>query len=83
MPYMGDHTLTGRLNIVERTLKLAVPNAIVWLLMFYAVFHSSLNLLAELLRFGDRGFYNEWWNSQDLATYWRHWNLPVHHWVQR
>lgn len=26
--------------------------------------------------------YNRW-NSQDLAVYWRSWNLPVHHYVQR
>jgi diacylglycerol O-acyltransferase-1 len=71
LPLMYDHSLRGRIRILERTLKLVVPNAICWLLMFYSVFHSALNLQAELLRFGDRAFYNEWWNSQDLATYWR------------
>ena len=28
-----------------------------WVLMVYAVFHLWLNILAELLRFGDREFY--------------------------
>jgi diacylglycerol O-acyltransferase-1 len=83
LPLMSDHTLSGRIRVFERTLKLAVPNAIFWLLMFYSVFHSALNLQAELLRFGDRAFYKEWWNSQDLATYWRTWNLLVHNFVMK
>lgn len=69
--------------IVERVLKLCVPNTIVWLLIFYALFHSYLNLVAELLRFGDRVFYRDWWNSGDLAIYWRLWNRPVHDWLVR
>jgi diacylglycerol O-acyltransferase-1 len=46
--------------------------------MFYSVFHSYLNLCGELLRFGDRLFYRDWWNAQTLDVYWRNWNLPVH-----
>jgi len=55
-----------------------VPNACIWLLMFYAMFHSWLNFTAELLRFGDRLFYKDWWNAETLDMYWRNWNLPVH-----
>lgn len=33
---------------VERLLKLAVPNTYFWLLGFYAFFHLTLNLLAEV-----------------------------------
>jgi diacylglycerol O-acyltransferase-1 len=71
------------LKIFERVLKLAVPNTFIWLLAFYALFHSFLNLTAELLRFGDRLFYKAWWNAQDMRAYWRLWNLPVHNWVVR
>ena len=39
---------------MERFLKLSLPVTYVWLLGFYAFFHVWLNLLAELLRFGDR-----------------------------
>jgi len=46
--------------------------------MFYAMFHSWLNFTAELLRFGDRLFYKDWWNAETLDMYWRNWNLPVH-----
>lgn len=40
---------------------LQVPNHLLWLMFFYWFFHSSMNFTAELLRFGDRQFYNDWW----------------------
>jgi hypothetical protein len=43
--------------IVERVLKLAIPTLYIWLVMFYTLFHVWLNVLAEVLRFGDREFY--------------------------
>jgi diacylglycerol O-acyltransferase 1 len=52
---------------VQRILKLAVPNLMVWLLGFYAFFHLWLNILAELLRFGDRLFYKDWWNCTTVV----------------
>lgn len=61
LPYMSAGDYNSYLVIAERTLKLSIPNAICWLLMFYTVFHSLLNLLAELIRFGDRQFYLEWY----------------------
>ncbi|KAJ2454153.1 hypothetical protein EV183_001755 [Coemansia sp. RSA 2336] len=67
----------------ERVLKLSVISAAVWFLGFYAVFHSGLNALAEVLRFADRAFYLDWWNSVDLAAYWREWNLPIHYFCKR
>jgi len=69
--------------IIERILKLSIPNLYIWLLMFYSVFHCWLNILAEVLRFGDREFYKDWWNSTTLDEYWRTWNLPVHYWLMR
>lgn len=63
-------------HLFERILKLAVPSLFVWLLMFYALFHAALNLLAELLRFGDRLFYKAWWNASTLEEYWKLWNVP-------
>ena len=54
-----------------------------WLAGFYVFFHVWMNLLAELLRFGDRLFYKAWWNAVTFEAYWRLWNLPVHHWIAR
>lgn len=59
-------------------LRLALPYTLAWIAGFIAVFHVWLNILAELMRFGDREFYREWWNCRNLAEYWRDWNLPVH-----
>lgn len=67
----------------EYLLKLGIASSYIWLLIFYGFFHVLLNLLAQLLRFGDRVFYRDWWNSTNLSSYWRLWNLPVHYWLVR
>ncbi|KAI8898282.1 MBOAT, membrane-bound O-acyltransferase family-domain-containing protein, partial [Globomyces pollinis-pini] len=71
------------IHLVERILKLSIVSVGIWLLGFYAIFHSWLNFLAELLQFGDREFYKAWWNAKDISEYWRLWNAPVHHWCKR
>nr|ACN35495.1 unknown [Zea mays] len=77
-PLMG-----GLLNAVETVLKLSLPNVYLWLCMFYCLFHLWLNILAEILRFGDREFYKDWWNAKTIDEYWRKWNMPVHKWIVR
>ncbi|KAH6779104.1 membrane bound O-acyl transferase family protein [Perilla frutescens var. hirtella] len=80
----SQHPLKGNLlYAIERVLKLSVPNLYVWLCMFYCFFHLWLNILAELLCFGDREFYKDWWNARTVEEYWRMWNMPVHKWMVR
>ncbi|XP_037038924.1 diacylglycerol O-acyltransferase 1 isoform X2 [Bradysia coprophila] len=67
----------------ERLLKLAIPNHFTWLCFFYLTFHSFLNLMGELLQFADRNFYCDWWNANNIDTFWRTWNMPVHRWCVR
>lgn len=67
----------------ERLLKLAIPNHFVWLCFFYLMFHSFLNLIGEILHFADRSFYCDWWNANNIDTFWRTWNMPVHRWCVR
>ncbi|KAL1908360.1 hypothetical protein Sste5344_005888 [Sporothrix stenoceras] len=69
--------------ILERLLKLSTISLVVWLAGFFAVFQSFLNAIAEITRFGDRGFYDDWWNSESLGAYWRTWNKPVYHFFRR
>eukprot|EP00920_Eleutheroschizon_duboscqi_P008268 GHVT01019129.1.p1 GENE.GHVT01019129.1~~GHVT01019129.1.p1 ORF type:complete len:659 (+),score=106.68 GHVT01019129.1:502-2478(+) len=71
------------LHFYEHMLKLSVPSLYCWLLMFLGVFHHCCNILAEVTRFGDREFYEDWWNASSFAEYWRKWNLPIHHFMQR
>ncbi|PNT31757.1 hypothetical protein POPTR_006G147600v4 [Populus trichocarpa] len=80
----SQHPFKGNLlYAIERVLKLSVPNLYVWLCMFYCFFHLWLNILAELLCFGDREFYKDWWNARTVEEYWRMWNMPVHKWMVR
>ncbi|XP_042201578.1 diacylglycerol O-acyltransferase 1 isoform X1 [Callorhinchus milii] len=70
-------------RMIERLLKLAVPNHLIWLIFFYWFFHSSMNFVAELMQFGDREFYRDWWNSETVTYFWKNWNIPVHKWCSR
>ncbi|XP_053723891.1 sterol O-acyltransferase 2 [Synchiropus splendidus] len=58
-----------------------LPGIMLLLLCFFAFLHCWLNLFAELLRFADRMFYKDWWNSTSFANYYRTWNVVVHDWL--
>lgn len=62
-PNLPSSSLFSRLPDAfnSRSPPLQVPNHLLWLMFFYWFFHSSMNFTAELLRFGDRQFYNDWW----------------------
>jgi uncharacterized membrane protein YeaQ/YmgE (transglycosylase-associated protein family) len=62
---------------------LLVPSLVVWNLGFYAFFHCFLNACAEMARFADRNFYQDWWNSTNLDEFWRKWNVPMHEFCHR
>ena len=50
------------------------------ILMFsigYGFFHCWMNIWAELLKFGDRRFYSDWWAVSNPAEYFRKWNLVI------
>ncbi|KAL0135002.1 hypothetical protein V8B55DRAFT_1556431 [Mucor lusitanicus] len=44
-------------------LELLFPFMINYLFIFYIIFECILNAFAELSRFADRNFYDDWWNS--------------------
>lgn len=69
--------------LLERFLKLSIPNIYIWLLMFAVFFHCYLNIIAEVTRFADRKFYLDWWNAVSIRDYWQKWNQPVHAWLLR
>ncbi|KDN67609.1 putative MBOAT family protein [Colletotrichum sublineola] len=70
-------------KILERLMKLSTISLVIWLAGFFALFQSFLNALAEVTRFGDRCFYEDWWNSESLGAYWRLWNKPVYQYFKR
>ena len=79
-----DHFKTWNYKkILEATLHLSVSAAYIWLGNFYLIFHTWLNLLAELTQFADRRFYSDWWNASNMSEYWQKWNIPVHNFLLR
>ncbi|KAH8116441.1 MBOAT-domain-containing protein [Phellopilus nigrolimitatus] len=64
-------------------LDLALPFMIAYLLLFYIIFECICNGFAELSRFADRQFYEDWWNSTSWDEFARKWNKPVHTFLLR
>jgi len=71
------------LSILESIAHLITPFSFVSLLLFYTVFEVACNGFAELTRFADREFYQDWWNSKGFDEFSRKWNKPVHTWLLR
>lgn len=46
-------------GVLERLLKLSTISLVIWLAGFFALFQSFLNALAEVMKFGDRSFYDD------------------------
>uniref|UniRef100_A0A6J0TGT9 O-acyltransferase n=1 Tax=Pogona vitticeps TaxID=103695 RepID=A0A6J0TGT9_9SAUR len=58
-----------------------LPGVLILLLVFFSFLHCWLNAFAEMLCFGDRMFYKDWWNSTSFANFYRTWNVVVHDWL--
>ncbi|XP_003398853.1 sterol O-acyltransferase 1 [Bombus terrestris] len=65
------------LNILSSML----PGILMFVCGFYLLLHCWMNASAELLRFADKMFYKDWWNSICFSTYYRTWNIVVHDWL--
>ncbi len=50
------------LSPLEAVIVLIIPIVFCHILIFYIVFELILNGLAEVTRFADRRFYDDWWN---------------------
>ncbi|XP_062990254.1 sterol O-acyltransferase 1 [Elgaria multicarinata webbii] len=58
-----------------------LPGVLILLLIFFSFLHCWHNAFAEMLRFADRMFYKDWWNSTSYSNYYRTWNVIVHDWL--
>ncbi|CEG76762.1 Putative O-acyltransferase [Rhizopus microsporus] len=79
IPKLYDPNISEPRVIIE----LLFPFLINYLLIFYIIFECILNAFAELSRFADRNFYDDWWNSMTYDEFARKWNKPVHQWLLR
>uniref|UniRef100_A0A8C5I573 Sterol O-acyltransferase 2 n=1 Tax=Gouania willdenowi TaxID=441366 RepID=A0A8C5I573_GOUWI len=75
-----SHTFSSR-TLVLTVFHSILPGILMLLLCFFAFLHCWLNLFGELLRFSDRMFYKDWWNSTSFTNYFRTWNVVVHDWL--
>lgn len=71
------------LVLAESISMLLFPFMVTFLLVFLVIFEYVLGAMAEITRFADRRFYNDWWNSTDWLEFSREWNIPVHHFFRR
>ncbi|PHH51660.1 Sterol O-acyltransferase 2 [Ceratocystis fimbriata CBS 114723] len=62
---------------------LMFPFVMEYLLTWYLIWETILNVLAELTYFADRSFYDAWWNSVSWDQFARDWNRPVHNFLLR
>eukprot|EP01055_Gregarina_sp_Pseudo9_P001764 Gregarina_sp_Pseudo_9__1763@NODE_219_length_3562_cov_43_099631_g204_i0_p1_GENE_NODE_219_length_3562_cov_43_099631_g204_i0NODE_219_length_3562_cov_43_099631_g204_i0_p1_ORF_typecomplete_len477_score76_75MBOAT/PF03062_19/21MBOAT/PF03062_19/3_5e36MBOAT_2/PF13813_6/3_9e03MBOAT_2/PF13813_6/0_00058_NODE_219_length_3562_cov_43_099631_g204_i020083438 len=58
--------------------RLVVPLLLMDFLFFYMMFECILNMLAEITDWGDRSYYDDWWNCTTWDDFARKWNKPVH-----
>ncbi|VDN31456.1 unnamed protein product [Dibothriocephalus latus] len=70
----SNHFTFSPRELVISSFGCMLPGAMVLLITFYAFLHCWLNAFAEMLRFGDRLFYKDWWNSFTFSAYYRGWN---------
>ncbi|KAF8517991.1 MBOAT, membrane-bound O-acyltransferase family-domain-containing protein [Hysterangium stoloniferum] len=71
-------TPTPDQSFFRALLDLSLPFMLSYLLLFYLIFECICNAFAELSRFADRQFYEDWWNATSLDEFARKWNKPVH-----
>ncbi|XP_039186525.1 sterol O-acyltransferase 2-like isoform X3 [Crotalus tigris] len=58
-----------------------VPGITLGIMMHYFFLHCWQNMFAEILRFADRSFYKDWWNSRSFSGFFRTLNVIVHDWL--
>ncbi|KAJ3205587.1 hypothetical protein HDU67_008768, partial [Dinochytrium kinnereticum] len=75
--------ISQQIDFVTSVMNLIIPFMVCYLLIFFIIFECICNAFAELTRFADREFYEDWWNSSSFDEYARKWNKPVHEFLLR
>ncbi|XP_035704929.1 sterol O-acyltransferase 2 isoform X2 [Folsomia candida] len=77
---LPGHPMTPSM-LCNAIFSLMLPGILGLVFGFYLLLHSWHNAFAEMLRFGDRLFYKDWWNRSSFSDYYKTWNLIVHDWL--
>ncbi|ODN06138.1 Sterol O-acyltransferase 2 [Orchesella cincta] len=75
-----NHPMTV-LQFCNAVFSMMAPGILGLVLGFFLLLHSWHNAFAEMLCFGDRLFYKDWWNCSSFHTYYKTWNILVHDWL--
>jgi len=67
-------------DLLMAIFQILLPSFLELFILFYIVVHSWQNIWAELLRFPDRRFYEDWWNSMNLREGVRKFITLIHEW---
>jgi len=70
-------------SMVEAIATMIIPQTFVNFLIFYTIWENLLQAEAELTRFADRKFYEDWWNSTTFEEFNRKWNRIIHEFLYR
>lgn len=73
-----DMTLALYVQLVSMSI---IPGGLILVNGWFSLLHSWQNMWAEMLRFSDRQFYTDWWNSTTFNMYYRKWNILVQDWL--
>jgi len=79
--YPVDYRKIDWTFIISAIFPSILPGLLCLMFLFYGLLHCWLNVFCEIMQFGDRQFYSNWWNSKTMAEYYRNWNLVVHDWL--
>ncbi|KAJ6243351.1 sterol o-acyltransferase [Anaeramoeba flamelloides] len=60
------------------TVRLIIPIQLIWWGIFMTFFRAMLKLTAELLKWKDNRFYDDWWNAHNVREFWKKWNVMFH-----
>ncbi|XP_049867069.1 sterol O-acyltransferase 1 [Pectinophora gossypiella] len=85
LPYWSDYGKQPKIEagtVVRGMFACVLPGVISFLCGFYMLLHAWLNACAEILTFGDRLFYEDWWTKSQFSQYYRAWNRVVHCWLR-
>lgn len=70
-------------NVQDIFFNLLFPFLLCWFMLFYIIFEGICNGFAEIMKYADRDFYDDWWNSVNFEEFARKWNKPVHEFLLR
>ncbi|XP_068629583.1 sterol O-acyltransferase 1 [Battus philenor] len=85
LPYWSDYGKEPKVEagaVVRAMFACVLPGVISFLCGFYCLLHAWHNAFAEMLKFGDRLFYEEWWTTSQFSRYYRAWNRVVYSWLR-